>query len=54
MEHICQELEKRLNCKRVKNAEKKFWQLKEEWKHIFQAMVDKLVESMLVPSGYRW
>lgn len=46
IEHMWEELERRLRHKRAKNADEKYQQLKEEWERIPQAVIDALIESM--------
>lgn len=46
IEHLWEELQRRLVNKRATNTAEKFSQLEEEWKKIPQSKIDALIDSM--------
>lgn len=46
IEHLWEELERRMKGKKARNAAEKFAQLEEAWKSIPQATIDNLLDSM--------
>lgn len=46
IEHLWEELARRLTGQHAKNADQKFTQLEAEWARIPQSTLDKLIESM--------